>query len=231
MYLHLPCYQPENMSTVSLKGFSYFLLILHIRNLNRSMRTHTHICTLLNIHYVPVNLTLAFCKPRHSKALQLSVTGLFWCATILSACNTFLKMKTGVLDCFWGAIFHHFPIKNSFNLTRITRQGERTTLHPQGWVLGVVLVCCWSLTSQHMPEPLRGGTLSWRQRPQSCMSVLSWIKPLLPPNTQPSTSVSWSNLQPWQMWTCRWRDWRSRKGLPDSLLWGQERPSLLHGTL
>lgn len=129
-------------------------------------------------NYVPVNLTLAFCKLRHSKALWLSVTGLFWCAAIFAACNSFLKMKTGVLDCFRGAIFHHFPTKSIFNLTGVTRQGERTTLRSWEWMLGcigVLLMLKWP-APQHTMEPLRGGTLSRRQGPQICMPVLSWIK-------------------------------------------------------
>lgn len=138
---------------------------------------------------------------------------------------------TGVLDCFWSFIFHHFPMKRSFNLTRFTRQDYNPG--PMGrWMLshlGVQLMFKWP-TPQYTLELLHGGTLSWRQQPQSCMSILSRIKPswaVASQYTHQSTSVGCSNLKPWQMWTCRCRDWRSHKGLSGGLLWGQERPSLI----
>lgn len=155
---------------------------------------------------------------------------------IFSAYNSLLARKTGIRHCFWGVIFYHFPVKNYFNLTVRLKQVKG---RPQPCVqssgcsegMGDVLGCCWSWSDPHPAHP---GALTWRrfiewEAAATELFVRSRIKPYR--MFQQSSSAGLCNLQPWQTWACSCRGWRSHKGLPDSLLWGQERPSLIFNVL
>lgn len=169
--------------------------------------------------------------------MRPSVTGLFSCATIFSACNSLLKRETGILECFWGVIFHHFPMKNNSNLSDWNNSRgdhspvlEEWKLWEDGWYIGVLLKFEWPKSST----------------PWSPCTEVHWVRgschraacekqdKALQTDTasaQQSTSAGLYNLQPWQTWACRCRGWRRHKGLPNSLLRGQEGPSLIFNVL
>lgn len=131
-----------------------------------------------------------------------------------------------------GCHFSSLPYEEQFqsDCQIKTSQGETITPCSEEWMLWED-GCCWSLSDPHPAQP---GALAWRfieMEAATELLVRSRIKPYRLLQPVHSTSAGLCDLQPWQTWACRCRGWRSQKGLPDWLLWGQERLSLIFNVL